>query len=74
MSLVMLNRFSKPAKNRSWVGSFLFDTSAESLLARAHINWMQEHLARHQVHTSLDGLINSPSLAQTAFHGGGSTA
>jgi predicted nucleic acid-binding protein len=33
-------------------GPFLFDTSAESLLARVHSNWMHEYLARHQLHTS----------------------
>jgi predicted nucleic acid-binding protein len=33
-------------------GPFLFDTSAESLLARAHSSWMREYLARHQLHTS----------------------
>lgn len=33
-------------------GPFLFDTSAESLLARAHSNWMREYLALHPLHTS----------------------
>src|SRR5580658_3944760 len=33
-------------------GPFLFDTSAESLLARAHSSWMREYLALHPLHTS----------------------
>lgn len=33
-------------------GPFLFDTSAESLLARAESAWMREYLSRHRVHIS----------------------
>jgi len=33
-------------------GPFLFDTSAESLLARAQSEWMREYLSHHQTHVS----------------------
>ena len=33
-------------------GPFLFDTSAESWLARTQSNWMRQYLSRHQLHVS----------------------
>jgi len=33
-------------------GPFLFDTSAESLLARTHSDWVREYLSSHQMHIS----------------------
>jgi hypothetical protein len=44
-------------------GPFLFDTSAESWLARTTGTWMREYMSRHQVHISAMAIVAGEIVA-----------